>query len=74
MKRTAVVAVVLLAVAVMAEAQQPKKVYRIGYLSANATKTIPIVMLSCALIIGGYPIYEICSLNSSASNQGSSYT
>ena len=37
MKKAAVpsilVAVVLLAVAVIAEAQQPKKVYRIGYLS-----------------------------------------
>src|SRR5262245_44617234 len=39
MKRAAVpsilVAVVLLAVAVIAEAQQPKKIFRIGYLSAN---------------------------------------
>ncbi len=39
MKRAAVpsilVAVVLLALAVIAEAQQPKKVYRLGYLSAQ---------------------------------------
>ena len=39
MKRAVVpsilVAVVLLAVAVTAEAQQPKKVFRIGYLSTN---------------------------------------
>jgi hypothetical protein len=31
---TILVAVVLLAIGVIAEAQQPKKVYRIGYLSA----------------------------------------
>ena len=39
MKKTAapsiLVAVVIFAVAVMAEAQQPKKVHRIGYLSAG---------------------------------------
>ena len=54
MKKAAVpsilVAVVLLAVGVTAEAQQPKKVSRIGYLSA---RTPQLVGKKCSLRIGG---------------------
>jgi hypothetical protein len=45
MKKAAVpsilIAVVLLAVAVIAEAQQPKKVFRIGYLPSTDAALIP---------------------------------
>src|SRR6266850_57877 len=60
MKRAAVpsilVAVVLLAVAVIAEAQQPKKVFRIGYLSANdaASESARIEGIRLALRERGY--------------------